>query len=203
MRCLGIRFAAPPISSPPHKASTPLIVPLPNAVRAMTMGFHPGKPLQDAHVVHVPANNPAMRSMGASGSRRGHGDDRHHVAQAPRPATTLSRFLDSAIILKMSLMAEYLIFPFSDIWTSASFHSSTANLCAHSVFSKRNTHMPSDLDFWIPAPRDRGRSDSSIRSRDFGKTTKLDMVACTQTRISRREINEIDGARVPCNLLHP
>ena len=144
-----------------------------------------------------------MRSRGASGSRRGHGGDRHHVAQAPRPATTLSRFLDSARILKMPLMAEYLIFQFSVISTTASFHSSTANLCAHSVFSRRNTHIPSDLDFGIPAPRDRGRSDSAFCLRDFGKTTKLDMVTCTQTRLSPREINEIDGARVPCNLLHP
>lgn len=63
--------------------------------------------------------------------------------------------------------------------------------------------MPSDLGFWIPAPRDRGRSDSGFWLRDFSKTTKMDMVASTQTRISPREINEIDGARVPCNLLHP
>ena len=144
-----------------------------------------------------------MRSMGASRRRRGHGGDRHHVAQAPRPATTLSRFLDSARILKMTLMTEYLIFQFSEISTSASFHSSTANSCAHSVFCKRNTHIPSDLGFWNPAPRDRGRSDSAFPTRDFCKTTKLDMVTCTQTRISPREINEIDGARVPCNLLHP
>ena len=144
-----------------------------------------------------------MRSVGASGSRRGHGGDRHHVAQAPRPATTLSRFLDSARILKMPLMAEYLIFQFSEISTSASFHSSTANLCAHSVFSRRNTHIPSDLGFWIPAPRDRGRSDSGFFLRDFGKTTKLDMVTCTQTRISPRETTGIRGARVLCDLLHP
>ena len=152
---------------------------------------------------YVTANNPPVRSTGAPDTCREHGDDRHHVAQAPRPAATLSRFLDSARILKMSLMAEYLIFPFSEISTSASFHSSTANSCAHAVFSRRNTRMPSDFGFWIPAPRDRGRSDSGFCHRDFGKTTKLDMVACTRTRLSPREINEIDGARVPCNLLHP
>ena len=104
----------------------------------------------------------AVRSTGAPDPCRGHGDDRHHVAQAPRPATTLSRFLDSARILKMSLMAEYLIFQFSEISTSASFHSSTANSCAHSIFCRRNTHIPSDLGFWNPAPRDRGRSHSGF-----------------------------------------
>ena len=164
------------------------------------MGLTLQNTLRDAYVT---ANNPPVRSTGAPDPCRGHGDDRHHVAQAPRPATTLSRFLDSARILKMPLMAEYLIFQFSEISTSASFHSSTANLCAHSVFSRRNTHMPSDFGFWIPAPRDRGRSDSGFSHRDFGKRTKLNMVASTQTRISPRDMNGIGGARVPCNLLHP
>ena len=124
----------------------------------------------------------------------------------PKLHAPLPRFPDFWILPEYSkchLWQKYLIFQFSEISTSASFHSSTANLCAHSVFSRRNTHIPSDLGFWNPAPRDRGRSDSGIWHRDFGKTTKLDMVACTQTRISPREINEIDGARVPCNLLHP
>ena len=191
---------------PPH------LIPSPHISKRTFGGTHPafcasqgmGLTLQNTlRDAYVTANNPPVRSTGAPDPCRGHGDDRHHVAQAPRPATTLSRFLDSARILKMPLMAEYLIFPFSEIWTSASFHSSTANLCAHSVFSRRNMHMPSDFGFWIPAPRDRGRSDSGFCHRDFGKTTKLDMATCTQTRLSPREINEIDGARVPCNLLHP
>ena len=124
----------------------------------------------------------------------------------PKLHALLPRFSDFWILPKYSkchLWLKYLIFPFSEISTSASFHSSTANSCAHSVFCKRNTHIPSDLGFWNPAPRDRGRSDSAFCPRDFGKTTKLDMVTYTQTRLSPREINEIDGARVPCNLLHP
>ena len=169
----------------------------------MTMGFRPGKPLQDVHVVHVPANNPVMRSRGASGSTVAM---EATATTLPKLHAPLPRFPDFWILPKYSKWhswQEYLIFQFSEFSTSASFHSSTANLCAHSVFSRRNTHMPSDLGFWIPASRDRGRSDSGIWLRIFGKTTNLDMVACTQTRISPREINENDGARVPCNLLHP
>ena len=57
------------------------------------MGLTLQNTLRDAYVT---ANNPPVRSTGAPDPCRGHGDDRHHVAQAPpRPATTLARFLNT------------------------------------------------------------------------------------------------------------
>ena len=82
------------------------------------MGLTLQNTLRDAYVT---ANNPPVRSTGAPDPCRGHGDDRHHVAQAPRPATTLSRFLDSARKLKMSLMAEISNIPIFGIFDKCEF----------------------------------------------------------------------------------
>ena len=60
--------------------------------------------------------------------------------------------------------------------------------------------MPRDFDSDHPVPRDRGRSESGIPSRDLAKTAILDMVTRTQTDLSPREMIEIDRARVPCTM---
>ena len=109
-----------------------------------------------------------------------------------------SQFQQLGRKLKTSLMAQN---PFlNDNRSSASFHPSTAKLCAHSVICTTNTHIPSHLDSHNPTPRDRGRCECGKSFRYFRKS-KTRMVAHTQAEISQREIIEIDRARVTRDLL--